>query len=624
MHRVRMLIHFGATPVIVFDGAALPMKADKHAERRERRTVALTKAEKALAGGNARLAEEWYQKACPVTPEMARKLIRQLRKMNVEYVVAPYEADAQLAWMMQTGHVESVITEDSDLLVYGASRVLYKMTKTGEGDLYEMKNLPSLDAISMLNFTEDMFVYMCVCSGCDFFKGVTGLGIRKSHTLVRKYRTMSRLCQVIRHDRRYKVTKTFTMDFARACLVFRHQTVYDVVKSETVHLRALDDVAKAKLPSTVLAELEEGLDLSFLGAHRDPAIAKGVAEGLLHPSTLHKYNEPLDIIERPVLKRRRPLSFPEPEEQSRSTQRRNGRAVRGFQVQPAGSGAKMSVPSAPNLRQRLGGRSRSFNPRRVAARFRAQNTFANTANPTFALTSNVWAKFRRKPINKQEDGNDAQQPVSSLEDEADTAKEGGLSSDSEEANKDDVNDVMVASRLVKRPRPSDSDSRCEKRMKLCPPAPHRVAALNRAVNRFASQPSPDGMFKFKKSVPQLTAPPSPDRDAYDLFDEIDAELSRDAEETNIVPLAENKATELLPKPNSTNQIRLSRFFAKKNETKIGSGSTNHKTGPKLIVSPDKACPPRSHKLVRSNTINSMNRFKRGATGKRIITKPHKP
>ena len=41
----------------------------------------------------------------------------------MECIVAPYEADAQLAYLSREGIVDLVITEDSDLLVFGSKRV---------------------------------------------------------------------------------------------------------------------------------------------------------------------------------------------------------------------------------------------------------------------------------------------------------------------------------------------------------------------------------------------------------------------------------------------------------------------------------------------------------------------
>ena len=41
----------------------------------------------------------------------------------MECIVAPYEADSQLAYLNKEGIVDVVITEDSDLLVFGCKKV---------------------------------------------------------------------------------------------------------------------------------------------------------------------------------------------------------------------------------------------------------------------------------------------------------------------------------------------------------------------------------------------------------------------------------------------------------------------------------------------------------------------
>lgn len=621
MHRVRLLIHFGATPVIVFDGAALPMKADTHAERRERRADALVKAEEAFAKGNSRVAEEWYQKACPVTPQMARHVIRELRRLNVEYVVAPYEADAQLAWMMRTGYVESVITEDSDLLVYGASKVLYKMTKTGEGDLYQMKNLPALDTISMLNFSEEMFLYMCVCAGCDFFKGVKGLGLRTSHTMVKKYRTMSRLTTAIRHDPRYPVSKTFTADFARACLVFRHQTVYDIGGVKTVSLQELDAVAKAKLPPGVLVEAEDGtLDLSFLGAHRDPMIAKNVAQGYFHPGSLKEYDEPLDVIERPVGRKRRPNY--EPAKRIRSTQTREAMDIRGFQVQPANaSSSRNAFSMAANLRQRLSSGSRTFNPRRVAAGFKASNGSSKTQNPKFgaASSSGIWASFRKPrlpaPVTSQ---SNCDEKVEDEDEEPEMFPELNTpeneSSDGSEQEKE-----SSPRRLDKRPRSANLEEVKVEATDVCSPSSKRVDALNRALARFASQPKDQKSLKFvADSIP---APPSPDRDAYELFEQIDADLSREAEDVTDKCAASRDVDvpiKRTPDAGAAKQVRLSRFFPTRNQSGDATNGGKDKqirTKAKSSSTTDRLALRKS--IAKTVSLKGIERFKRGASGKRI-------
>jgi exonuclease-1 len=50
-------------------------------------------------------------------------LLQALKRKGVEFIVAPYEADAQMAYLAINGLVDVVITEDSDLLTYGCPRV---------------------------------------------------------------------------------------------------------------------------------------------------------------------------------------------------------------------------------------------------------------------------------------------------------------------------------------------------------------------------------------------------------------------------------------------------------------------------------------------------------------------
>lgn len=48
---------------------------------------------------------------------------KECRKKGVDCIVAPYEADAQLAYLMKAGIAQAIISEDSDLLVYGCQKV---------------------------------------------------------------------------------------------------------------------------------------------------------------------------------------------------------------------------------------------------------------------------------------------------------------------------------------------------------------------------------------------------------------------------------------------------------------------------------------------------------------------
>lgn len=57
---------------------------------------------------------------CPATTAGAG--LQELKVQGVAFLVAPYEADAQMAYLARSGTVQLVVTEDSDLLAYGCPR----------------------------------------------------------------------------------------------------------------------------------------------------------------------------------------------------------------------------------------------------------------------------------------------------------------------------------------------------------------------------------------------------------------------------------------------------------------------------------------------------------------------
>lgn len=63
------------------------------------------------------------RRSIDITHEMALELIKKCHEKNVDCIVAPYEADAQLAYLNISGIADVVITEDSDLTLFGCKKV---------------------------------------------------------------------------------------------------------------------------------------------------------------------------------------------------------------------------------------------------------------------------------------------------------------------------------------------------------------------------------------------------------------------------------------------------------------------------------------------------------------------
>ncbi|PON62149.1 XPG/Rad2 endonuclease [Parasponia andersonii] len=217
---------------------------------------------------------------------MAHQLIQILRSENIEFVVAPYEADAQLAYMSglqaQQGGISAVITEDSDLIAYGCKAIVFKMDRYGNGEEIQLDNIFDSKARtpSFQNFDKELLTGMCVLAGCDFLPSVPGIGIAKSYAFVYKYRNLDRVLSVLKLEKGTQMPEDYPKSFREALAVFQHAQIYDVDMKKLMHMRPI--------PEKLLQSLDGELD--FLGPEVPPSIATAIAEGNLDPVSMEAFD----------------------------------------------------------------------------------------------------------------------------------------------------------------------------------------------------------------------------------------------------------------------------------------------------------------------------------------------
>ncbi|KIJ62167.1 hypothetical protein HYDPIDRAFT_94973 [Hydnomerulius pinastri MD-312] len=231
MRHVRLLRHHKIQPYVVFDGGPLPAKKGTESERRQRREENLAKANALAAHGKHNQAREFYTKCVDVTPQMAYQLIKALRAEGIQYVVAPYEADAQMAYLERIGLVDGIITEDSDLLVFGCRKVLFKLDSVSSTiTSISREDFGSVTAaeggVSLLGWTDAQFRTMAILSGCDYLPSIPGVGLKTAWSLLKKYRTVDQLIRALRLEGKKPVPKGYLEAFHLAEMVFLHQRVY--------------------------------------------------------------------------------------------------------------------------------------------------------------------------------------------------------------------------------------------------------------------------------------------------------------------------------------------------------------------------------------------------------------
>ncbi|RAK78668.1 putative exonuclease [Aspergillus fijiensis CBS 313.89] len=272
LNRVRMLIYFGVTPYLVFDGDNLPSKAGTEDRRQKRRHDGKSLGMELLRKGRTKEAYQELQKAVDVTPLMARELIEELKQMNVQYVVAPYEADAQLVYLEQQGIVHGIISEDSDLLVFGAKRLLSKLDQHGDCIEINRADFGACRDVSLIGWSDDDFRSMCILAGCDYLANIPRMGLKTAHQSIRRYKNVDKAVRMLQFDGQYHVPADYLKSFKEAELTFLYQRVY-CPKAE-------------KLVTLTTPESDVNLEeLTFIGGDVEPEVAVGVARGDLDPAT---------------------------------------------------------------------------------------------------------------------------------------------------------------------------------------------------------------------------------------------------------------------------------------------------------------------------------------------------
>nr|POE96976.1 exodeoxyribonuclease 1 [Quercus suber] len=272
LNRVRMLIHFGVKPYIVFDGDDLPSKAHTEQERAARRKESKRLGLELLRTGRESQAQMELQKAVDVTPLMARELIEELKLLGVPYIVAPYEADSQLVYLEKQGIISGILSEDSDLLVFGAKCLLTKLDQYGEIIMVNRADFTACWDVSLVGWTDHDFRMMSMLSGCDYLPGIAYLGLKTAYRLIRKHKNIENVIRSLQFDGKKKVPDGYLEDFTKAERTFLYQWVFCPEAKCLLNL--------TKLPSNLSID-----SMPYIGQPVDPVIASGVATGDLHPTT---------------------------------------------------------------------------------------------------------------------------------------------------------------------------------------------------------------------------------------------------------------------------------------------------------------------------------------------------
>jgi exonuclease-1 len=295
---LKCLLSLNMKVVIVFDGDKLPLKGDTESSRHENRQKNFDIAMHSYHSGRHEEANRLFGQAIDITPAMAyfvKTKLEEIFPSKLEFLVAPYEADSQLAYLSKMDLIDLVITEDSDLLVFGAKKMFYKMDKDFWGVEVELCRLSECGDYSFKDWSHDKFIQFCIIAGCDYLPSPRGIAFKKAYACIAKYGSIEKVLNVLSD----KLEKDYFDRFLCAYLAFKFQRVFCPIKKQIVSLNPfkLDELGMSNSFDFFAAKrclLFFG-SLDFLGKDMDDKTACNLANCKIDPITKTNFVQIVDF-----------------------------------------------------------------------------------------------------------------------------------------------------------------------------------------------------------------------------------------------------------------------------------------------------------------------------------------
>ncbi|KAL0065080.1 DNA repair protein rad2 [Marasmius tenuissimus] len=118
-----------------------------------------------------------------ITQQMINQIMIMLRLFGIPYITAPMEAEAQCAALASIGLVDGIITDDSDVFLFGGQRVfknMFNQSKTVECFLLS-------DLSRELGLDQGTLIRLAYLLGSDYVEGLPGVGPVMAMELMREF-----------------------------------------------------------------------------------------------------------------------------------------------------------------------------------------------------------------------------------------------------------------------------------------------------------------------------------------------------------------------------------------------------------------------------------------------------
>lgn len=146
-----------------------------------------------VIGINATQLEKRYSQMESQIVKWSEEDIENLHKifdlLNISHTVSPSEAETLCASFALNGKVSAVVSNDSDVCVYGVQKFLYEINGMNEMCV----EIDTSQILRSLELTQEEFVDFCIMCGCDYNDNIPNVGPVNAYKLIKQYHSIDNL-----------------------------------------------------------------------------------------------------------------------------------------------------------------------------------------------------------------------------------------------------------------------------------------------------------------------------------------------------------------------------------------------------------------------------------------------
>ena len=194
-----LLLKRNIFPIYVFDGKPPDIKNKTLKSRKNNKLVSYLKMKETK---NEEDKIKYFKRCVIITEKQIEQCKELLDLMGIPYIQAPEEADTQCAYLAKEGFVDGVLTNDMDILTFGAP-IIYR-------NLISYKLEPEIikldDILKRLKLDHEEFVEFCILLGCDYCTGITKIKPNIVYNYYIIYKNIPDTLKALKNDK-YDVKK---------------------------------------------------------------------------------------------------------------------------------------------------------------------------------------------------------------------------------------------------------------------------------------------------------------------------------------------------------------------------------------------------------------------------------